>query len=289
MRQSSSETGAAIIKGSSSGQAQTYIIRIMACLASIVPAATQAADVGRITVLTLRRNCNPDAKAQFEFLQRTAHELLTDEWTAALRARTVLLIPTIKKNVKTFVRAAAGHVGNARAGDQLGTLLAGAYSLFSSSEISPEEAAAWIQKQDWGTLAPTAADTQADEHRCLAAILETTIRVDAGRGIADMSIGEVIGVVSGRAGGYNGLDASKLGQALGRTGLKVKTASEDLLVSNNHREIGKILRDTPWSKNWDVLLLRLPGTERAGAVYFSGSTSRAVSVPLDTVFPALED
>ncbi|ABA89063.1 hypothetical protein Pcar_1822 [Syntrophotalea carbinolica DSM 2380] len=289
MRQASSETGAGIIKGSSSGAAQTYFIRSMACLASIVPAATQAADIGRITVLTLCRNCGPDAKSQFEFLQRTVHELLTDEWCAALRARTVLLIPTIKRNVKTFTRAAAGHVGNARAGDQLGTLLAGAYSLFSTSEISPEEATAWIKKQDWGALAPTAADTQADEFRCLSNILENTIRIDAGRGIADMAIGEVVGVVSGRAGGYDGLDAAKLAQALGRTGLKVKTASEDLLVSNNHREIGKILRDTPWSKNWDVLLLRLPGAERAGAVYFSGSTSRAVSIPLDTVFPALED
>ena len=289
MRQASSETGAAIIKGSSSGHAQTYQIRITACLASVLPGATLAADIGRITVLTLNKNCSPDATEQFEYLRRSTHELLTDSYTASLRMRTVLLIPTIKKNVKTFARAVSGHVGNARAGDQLGTLLAGAYSLFSTSEISPEQALAWIKKQDWGELAPSTSDAQADESRCLAAILETVIRVDAGRGASELSIGEAVGAVSGRSGDYDGLDTARLAQALGRTGIKVRSGSDDLLISNNHREVGRILQATAWSKNWDVLLLRLPGAERAGAVYFSGSTSRAVSVPLSTVFPALED
>lgn len=289
MRQASSETGAAIIKGSSGGRAQTYLIRIAACLASIVPGAVQAADVGRISVLTLGRNCNPDATAQFDHLRRTAHELLTPSWTAALRARTVRLIPCVKKNAETFARAVAGHLGNARAGDQLGTLLAGAYSLYSSGVVDEKTAITWVQSQAWGDLAPTTISVLADEARCLSRILERVITVDAGRGRGEMSIGEAVGVVSGQTGGYDGLDLERIGQALGRFGVKVRNSSGDLLISNNHCAIASTLADSPWPKNWDTLLLRLPGAAKAGAVYFTGSTSRAVAVPLATVFPALED
>ena len=41
--------------------------------------------------------------------------------------------------------------GEQRVGDQLGALLAGAYSLYSDNTISYEDALEWVRSHDWET------------------------------------------------------------------------------------------------------------------------------------------
>lgn len=273
MRQASSETGAVIVKGSSGGRAQTFRIRSMFAFSSIGVGATQKADNSRLTVLSLVKDESPDRVEKFEFLKKTRHDLLTPEYLSGLRARTIRLVPVIRRNAETFARAAAVILGSQRAGDQVGALLAGAYSLYSAAEISPTDAAAWVGQQDWGRT--TDDDDGTDEARCLSAILEAVIRVDTGRFCTEMAVGEAIS--GGRSASDSGPSRADIDKALGRVGIKRET-DQCLTIANAHSGIAKILRDTPWAKNWRRILLRLPGAIKTGPVRFAGTTCRGVSV-----------
>lgn len=285
-RQASSANGAAIVKGSSTGAAQSFKINSMFALSAIGAAATQRADLSRITTLSLVINNSFDRAEQFRLIQKTAHDLAAPGYYAGLRARTVRLIPVVRRNAEVFARAVAGHLGTARAGDQYGTLLAGAYSLYSAGEIDEKTAVKWVSEQDWGEAVETGTDT--DEQKCISVILEFVIRIDAGRGSEDLSVGETVHAVAFGAGSDSRVDA--LAAALGRHGLKVDVNDDLLIVSNTHTALGRILRDTPWGVNWGQILARLPGAERLNkTVRFAGTTSKAVSVPISVIFPKEND
>ncbi len=282
MRQASSDNAAAIIKGGSGGKAQMFRIRSMFLLSSIGAAEHQKADLSRITQFPLKINNAFDRAEQFAHLQRTAHELLTTEFCAGLRSRTVRLIPVIRKNAEVFARAASGILGTARAGDQYGALLAGAYSLFSAGEIDEKSASKWISEQDWGEAIETGTDT--DERRCMSVILEAVIRVDTGSRPEDVGIGEAAHAVA--FGSAADCRVTNLAAALGRHGLKVDVAAGALFISNTHTAIGRVLRETPWAVNWSQIIARLPGAERiTKTVRFGGTTSKAVAVPVTVIFP----
>lgn len=274
MRQASSETGAAIVKGTTGGRAQMFRIRSTFAFSSIGVGATQKADNSRLTVLSLRRNDSPDKAAQFDHLKKTQHDLLTPEYLKGLRARTIRLVPVIRANCDTFARAAAAHLGSQRAGDQMGALLAGAYSLYSTLEISAEDATKWVQQQDWGEAVES--DDLTDEARCLSVILESVIRVETGRGFAEMSIGEAVGYTPPVAGAPGPDLTVNVKAALERNG--IRHDGEVMTVSNTHSGIARILQHTPWAKNWSRILARLPGAEKTGTKYFAGSAARGVGL-----------
>ena len=56
------------------------------------------------------------------------------------------LVPVILKNAETFSQAAAAVLSDQRAGDQIGTLMAGAYSLTSDGEISYDAALEFVRR-----------------------------------------------------------------------------------------------------------------------------------------------
>ncbi len=277
MRQASSETGAAIVKGTSGGRAQMFRIRSVFAFSSIGVGATQKADNSRLTILSLVRNESPDRAEQFDHLKKTQHDLLTPQYLKGLRARTIRLVPTIRKNADTFARAAAAHLGSQRAGDQMGALLAGAYSLYSAAEISAEDAIKWVQQQDWGEAVDS--DELTDEARCLSVILESVIRVDTGRGFTEMSIGEAVSYERPLAGDAVQDLSKKISAALERNG--IKHDGGQMIVSNTHSGVAKILQHTPWSKNWSRILTRMPGAEKTGTKWFAGSAAKGVGLLVD--------
>ena len=107
MRQASSETGAPITKGTQTGGGMSFRIRSCFCIASIGVPMTQHADVSRVTVLTLKLNTSPTKRLEFEAIQKKVLETIKPSWCSGLRARTIQLMPTLRKNIATFTRAAA--------------------------------------------------------------------------------------------------------------------------------------------------------------------------------------
>lgn len=280
-RQASSENGAAILKGTVTGQAQEYRIRSTFAFSSIVVAAEQKADVSRITVLTLRKYYGADAQTRFARIAKTWAELMTPAFAAALRSRCIQLIPKILANSETFAQAVAVHLGSRRYGDQVGTLLAGAYSLHSSHILTPDKAQEWVEAQAWDETQESPED--ADEMRMLLRMLQHQIQVEAIQGPAvRREVGEICRTIldgSGSGQPYSTVDGH---DALARFGLRIsqETDSPELIISSSHAAIRASLENTPWATGWGRLLLRLPGATKVTSCRFAGTITRAVSVPV---------
>jgi len=137
--QASSETEGVLAKGGAGGKATTFRIRSMFCFSSVAVSIKQAAARSRITVLSVKTAEQPSREgiAQYNKLMADIIKTMTPEFIDAMQARAVSLIPVIRKNAITFAEAAAMVAKTRRFGDQVGTLLAGAYALHSGQLIDP--------------------------------------------------------------------------------------------------------------------------------------------------------
>jgi putative DNA primase/helicase len=281
MRSASSDNGGLLLKGSATGQAKSYSIRSCFAFASIGVQAAQQADRSRITILGMKRllDSDPARNTRWKELQRMYHEVVTDEFVQRLQARTVKLLPVILKNAQTFSNAAASVLGEQRTGDQLGALLAGAYSLFSNGEITYDAAVNWVKDKDWSE--ETSLQGTKDELTLLSYIMDHMVTVEGGfetKVKYERTIGELIGVASGKSLPI-GISIDDAEDKLRRIGIKTK--DNMVLISNSHKFILNVLRDTAWAKNHSKILRRLTGAVEKDSERFGiGVTTRAVAIPL---------
>lgn len=278
-RQASSDGLAQIAKGTAGGKALTYRIRSMFILGSINVGLSQAADKSRFSVLSLGKPLHGVAgRQQFDRLAALVNATLTAEWCARLRSRIYGLIPTIRANAATFAKAAAEHIGNQRAGDQVGALLAGSYALSDDGRISAELAAAYVASMDWAEQADDR--TESDESALLAEIMHAQLRVDTGHGVRSRSIAELIQYHTSAEDDKElaGVDAN---QVLQRHGVRIRDGH--LLIADTHPELRRILEKTPWAGGWGRILRRMDGASEVKSARFAGVYHRAASVPISTI------
>jgi putative DNA primase/helicase len=249
-------------------------------MSSIATALKQGADKSRFAQLTLR-NPNELPKQQrishWEELERDLDRHISDAIAQRLQARTIQLIPVIRRSVRVFTRAAAEAFDSQRLGDQYGTLLAGAWSLMSTDVPTPEEARKLIADNDWSSYSQTT--EVPDEQRCLERILQHQIRVEADR-VVTRTVGELADIAQHHAADAT-VTPGEAQSVLGRNGMRAEGGQ--LIVSNTANAIAAILRDTAWVNCWPTVLARLPGARKTGAVRFAGAgaVSRAVALPLN--------
>jgi putative DNA primase/helicase len=279
-RVASSESGAAMLKGSPSGEVSRYRVRSMFLLSSIATALKQGADQGRFAQLSLRNPADlakAERASHWAGLDRDLQRQITPELGRRLIARSTDLIGVIRQAAAVFSRAAARHFDSQRLGDQYGTLLAGAWSLLS--DVAPTEAEAELctASHDWESYGQSS--EQGDEQRCLQMILQYPARVECADRSVTRTIGELVELAAHQAHDLE-IGADLASQTLGRQGLRLEPGQ--LLVSNTAQPIAQILRETAWSHGWSVLLLRLHGAQRRGPVRFCGAgmITRAVAIPL---------
>lgn len=271
-RQASTETGARIVKGTTSGDAMTFSIRSAFAFSSIGVSATSRPDETRITVLDLINDGNRD---RFEKLSGLVADIMADDYVARFGARSIKMIPIIRQNARVFSAAAAVALGSQRAGDQVGALLAGAWSLHSDDVITAEAAAAWIAKQDWSDHQKQNEDT--DESKCLAFLLQAIIRVPTKQGPREMSVAETMGISSERVAATPDEQRAAV-QALGLNGFRGDV--DGMVISVSHSAIASFLRDTEWARTWGRTLARLPGAQPTrGSVWFGATKTRGIEIP----------
>ena len=279
-RVASSESRAHTLKGSPEGDTQRYTIRSMFMMSSIATALKQGADKSRFAQLTLRSHNEipkADRLAHWESLDRDLDKYISDAIGRRLQARTIKLIPTIRKSIAVFTRAAAEVFDSQRLGDQYGTLLAGAWSLQSSEVATRDEAWKLIEQNNWESYSQSVEIS--DEKRCLQRILQHQLRVEGDKTVT-RNIGELIDIALNHAHDLQ-VGAGEAQAVLGRNGIKAEDTA--IYISNTADSIGNILRDTPWANCWAVILARIPNAAKAGVIYFKGSgmSGRAVKIPLE--------
>lgn len=287
LRQSSSEGGAEIVKGSQSQTgAKRYRIRSCFALSSINVGIEHQADESRITILALRDRDPLDmgADARFAEINRLVQTTLTPAFAAGLLARSVRLLPIIRTNAETFAKAVSVVFGSRRTGDQLGALLAGAYTLFSDRVITDEAAEVWVRKQDWGTAAGS--EVERDELRLLSHLTQHRVRFSQGNGSSiDATIGRLL---LARSGNDQQISVDIADIELKQIGIRYDTRDGvwGIFVSTNHPALKRILVGTPWSAGWGRALGRLPGAvtgEQKTIRFAFGHTGKAVWVPMEAV------
>lgn len=275
-RQASSDGLAEIAKGTAGGKALSFKIRSMFFMGSINVGLAQASDKSRFTILTLTKAPHGvEGRKQFEELEATVNNTLTKEFCAGLRARTYHLIPVIRENAKVFAKAAAEHIGNQRAGDQLGALLAGAWSLGSSDVVSAQDAKEYVEGQDWGLDVDDAIDS--DEMTLMNEILSAKVEIEVEGGMRrNRTVAEIIDKTTGESRDFEYTEENGE-NALARIGIRCK--EDAVIVSESHPKLRSILKETPWGGGWADVLGRIPGAARMTAYRFAGMRTRAVKIP----------
>lgn len=274
VRSSSAHDGGLIVKGGQTGSSQSFNIRSCFSFASISPKVTTAADKSRVTIVSLVKSKGGD----WDKLKIAIGNLLTDDWTESLQARTISLLPVILKNAETFARAAAVQFGDQRSGDQLGALLAGAYSLYSTKLIEFNEAVTWIRERDWSEIA----NKDLDESMLFSFIMEqqTTVETDGGSKY-ERSVGELV-LTAARLKGGEKVTEDEANSRLKRIGIKYDPDSRKIIFANRHAWIKKTLEGTNWVGSHAKILQRIEGAVSIESTGFAGGLkSRAVGVPLE--------
>ena len=265
-----------ITKGSPDGTPTFWYINSMMLFSSISYCVNSPEDARRITPLAIVKDGNFD---RYKKLVALIGETLTDEYVSGLLARSIKMIPVIRQNARVFGVAIAAHLSDQGAGDQLGTLLAGAYSLFSDAAITAEEAAKWIRDQDakgaWADQRIQTDDT--DESQCLAHIRQHVLRAQAKFGTVERSVAELVDVSAGRA-TDEVLSDRQASESLGRVGLRGDP--DGMVISVSHSGLKSILRGTPWERNWARTLRRLPDANaKDWGVRFGAEKTRGIEIP----------
>ena len=280
-RQASSESKARITKGSASGGSIDYMVRSCFLFASIGVAAVKKADVSRVTVLQLRKNNGPGAQEHFEIVKALWLDTVQRKgFPEQIRARSLANAKTLRANAETFSSVAVEFTGDKRSADQLGTLLAGAFSLTSTRIASEQFANEWMAKQDWTGFKCEEIDN--DENQCLSHLFAACIRYEiAGRPLT-RSISEAVAIANVSS---SYLSNDQLGErnetrdALRRHGILIKDSRAS--IANRHPALERIFADTPWAgAKWRQQLERVPGHEKHEVLNFGlNIRQRAVSVP----------
>lgn len=283
MRSTSSNDGGIIAKGNSGGGGVTYRIRSCFAFASIAIQVSQQSDRSRVTILALKNMKDSDEKKKrWADLQRMYAENITDEFCNQLRARTISLLPVILKNAATFSAAAAAELGQQRAGDQIGALLAGAYSLRSKKLIAYDDALAFIRDKEWNE--ERSQETTRDETALINHLMQQITRIESDAGVQERTLGELVRIAAGIFADQSGIiGVSQADDRLKRLGMRVQNMC--LVVGNSQDPIQKFLVNTAWSKNYNKILSRIEGAETVESARFAtGIKVRAVKIPLNSLF-----
>lgn len=281
----SSETGAKLVKGGANGKAQSFSIRSMFCFSSIGVNLKQHAAKTRVTVLDMRQKPEKETQEdldQYSAMLQSIYDTITPDYVERLQARAVEAIGVIRHNSIIFAEAASLSQGSRRFGDQVGTLLAGAYALHSMRQISRAEALKFVEEQDWADHDD--GSDSADEISCLQFLMAQQVIVDTSHGPKRRTLGELVDLCATSA-GDNDITSDNANLALRRCGLAVEDGHDPLdvprlLIAKNHAGLSKIMSQSAWSASLFRTLKRIDDSQVTTPRRFAGVQSRAVSIPI---------
>lgn len=285
MRAASSENGGEMLKGSSHGSATSFKIRSCFAFASIVPQVREQSDRTRVTMLNLQKvpkNSGNDARwGEFLALSST---IATPEFSHRLQARTISILPIILKNARVFAAAAAAVIGDQRAGDQLGAMLAGAFSLTSTREVDFDFAHQWCLNKDWNE--EKGLEETRDETKLLNFLLDYMTGVESNSMRRERTIGELIRRSMSEFDDPV-VDAVDAENRLRRIGFRMHRDNSGkywILIASQSQFIDKALFGQPWYKQHAKILMRIESAQSKDNVTFSpGNRVRAVMIPYDVL------
>lgn len=290
-RQSSSG-GGKIWKGTTAGDAMGFEVKACFAFCSINVGLKEHADATRTSVLTFTPDAHgmPQERAdRFEQVIKPLQAgLLTPEFIAGLQARAIRLTSVIVRNAETLAAAGASPnlYGSRRAGDQIGTLMAGAHALLSDELIAPESAEEYLRREA-PPVVVEAADDSPDEQKLLARIFQSRARLHNGTAQVEYTLGDLARRVSFCSESDLAIPKDEALRHLRMHGIRVEAT--EVWFSNTHTGLAKLLAGSTWAHNWGATLARLPGARPLPPKsYGTAGLSRGQALPLEVVFPGVD-
>ena len=284
-RSSSSKNGGQIVKGTAGGGSRSFTARSMMAMASIGVHLSHRADQSRFSILSLMRPRGAKQRDAFKDWGAKWLELTTENYVDALHARTLRLMPTILKNSSVFSDAVTAHIGERRIGDQVGVLLAGAWSLHSEDTVTFQQALNWVAKKQWNE--EKSLDSIKDEQRLFAKIMAASVKVESTIGTVERTVGELCLIAVGRVTEKN-IGTHDADNRLRRLG--IISTSKYIYFGNNADGIHKLIWDTPWKDNYNLVLQRIEGATKDGTRYYNpGLSQRGTGIPISMILKTNED
>jgi putative DNA primase/helicase len=280
-RQSSSETGASIYRGTTTGRSVNYTLKSMFMFNSISVGLRHHADESRVTIMSLNEDTRFDRVRRFEQLSKMAYETVTKDYCSRMRARAIKMIPIIKQNVAIFSSVVSAILGSQRIGDQLGTLIAGAYAMQNDDVADRFTAENYVREMELSEL-NTVKDKR-DEESCLSVLLQSIHKLqDRYNKPTERSLGEILSVVC-----ENKLDSdldfdmcSKYLLMIG-----IREGDDGVIFASHSESLNRILVNTPWRDTYSRMLKRIPRAQATNPIRFGpGVKDRGIIIPIDYIF-----
>lgn len=285
MRQASSDGRGTIMKGSANHTSQEFAVRSAFMLSSIGVGLKEAADLTRTAVLTVRP-MESYAIADRKKLDDNWNRLLDIEATMPsympqrLLARQVANLLSLRENIKSFKEAATQIMNSPRIGDQLGTLLAGSYSLYNTGVLSVEQCKKYLEKKD--LIEFTTVKTEREDVALLNHICGCMIRVETIRGVQERALGELIRMAFERPSDME-MSVPDCENTLARYGLRlcIQDGRRDgMWIGQKVPTLNRLMQTSDYFEGWAGVLLRHPHARKSDtAMRFGGVISRAIYIP----------
>lgn len=281
IRQASSGSQAKTLKGTATGDGQSYHIQSMFCLASINVNLPGKADIDRLTKLVLRAPVQ-GAKDDWAKLESELNKIEQDEHISSrLLARALTMMPVIVEAVRVFRAAAAKHFGTQRDGDQFGTLLAGCWCLQKSTVPTEADAMVLIKGYDWHEHVED--NDQDDASKAVEALLSAKLRTNSLSGsIIDFTVYELIRETSPMH-RHNLVDHQVADDTLRRHGIRVEMAAGEVWFGTSVSNLIRLVKDMSFVTDLRGQLLRVKGAKRISTKKFNGHDSKCVGIPLTPI------
>lgn len=288
IRQASAETDAEQLKGSATHVAHGFNVRSQFLCGSIAVPLARDADESRFMVCTLRQPvAGPQGEVHFADLRKMVARLPPDCGPRLLK-RQLENASVLRQSAETLAAAIAGRSGTRRQGDQVGTLLAGVWTLLNRKPIRPAQAEDWASRvlpDPEGEEAEAATENEA--HGLLRSALSSLIRVTTDHRSVDRSLGELL-LVGMREAKDDAISSDESRRALERHGVKImdNSASEPgVSFAAGHDLCSRLFESSPYAVAWTRILAGLPGAGKTASVRFAGSAHRTIWVPRAQIFP----
>jgi putative DNA primase/helicase len=282
--------GAATLHGTQDGEGRRWIVSSMAMCASIGAAMRHGADKSRFTVCELYVDPleKKDIREQrFQDLQESV-QIINNIWSHAFVARTFKLFDQIKIAIEVMTAQATDILGARRDGDQLGTLMAGAWMVINDKAPTAAEARMFLE---YNNVSATDADSleKSDEELCLDEILSMKIDVS---GHVKTTIGSVISYWYETELCYKTPDNFSPGEwpnirlEIEQYGIKLINKTKKIQIATGHPAIRKGLEKTAWPIVYDTILGRLPccADDVKGPARFAGLSKRYREIDAELLF-----
>lgn len=275
-----SSSNARAIKGSAGGTAQSYTLNSPALVSSIGVVLENDADRSRFSVLELdKHDSNPETALMLE----KDLSYVTPEMGERFFARACLHIDNIIE-CSRILKPIISIRSDSRAGDQIGTLLAGYWMATNDKVIAEDEANSLVE--DYLTLSKVFEDREeiSDEQACLTHLLTQRVNISFIGGSVAQIITKAHEAMKQIEKGVLKRESYDAGVISELISLGIKVKDDRFFIANRNAELSKLYRDSKWcSGNWGDALKKLPEAQVVSStISFGGrdKVSKSVSFPL---------